>query len=250
MIIDSHVHLGGSRIFDTIIDEENLISAMEKNNVDACVVQPLPGALPSSKEVHDKIFNLAKKYPKKIFGLVSINPHIPKKELKYEVERCIKELGFVGIKCHTIGHSVNPLSEDGDLIFNLANKLNIPINKHTGIDIAFAYPSLNIPKAKQYPELKIVLAHSGMGTLASEAYVAAKECTNIYLETSWTSAEDIEWFIKEVGSNRIMMGSDIFNNACYNQAVELKKYEVINIKDEDRINCLYKTAKEVFNLDI
>lgn len=54
-------------------------------------------------------------------------------------------------------------------------------------------PSLNIIKARQYPNTRIILAYSGMGSmLLTEAYITAKECENIYLETSWTSAEDIE----------------------------------------------------------
>ncbi len=250
MIIDSHVHLGGSSVFGTRVDEENLINTMKTNMIDACIVQSLPGALPSEKEVHNEIFSLSKKYPKKIFGLASVNPHLQKKQVIHEIERCIKDLGFVGIKCHTFGHSVSPLSESGDLLFKLADELDVPIVVHTGSGIPFSCPSLNMIKAKQYPDLKIILAHSGTGILIGEAHLAASEYENIYLETSWNSAEDIEWLIDSLGTEKVMMGSDIYNSACYNQAIELEKYKIINISDEDRDNCLYMTAKKIFNLDI
>jgi predicted TIM-barrel fold metal-dependent hydrolase len=48
------------------------------------------------------------------------------------VERCVKELKFVGVKLHTIGHGVNPLTEDGDLVFATAFELGIPAMVHTG----------------------------------------------------------------------------------------------------------------------
>ena len=250
MIIDTHVHLGKSNVFDAGISEENLLSSMENNGVDACIVQPLPVMGKEVSKVHDDIYKLANNHKGKIFGLASINPHLPRKEVKYELERCIKELGFVGIKCHTIGHSVNPLSEDGDFLFKMADDLGVPLNVHTGNGIVFAAPSLNIPMAKKYPDLKIVLAHSGMNILLAEAFVAAGECENIYLETSWTPAEGIEGLIKSVGSKRILMGSDIYDESCYNQAVELKKYEIINIPKEEKEDCLYKNAIKVFGLKI
>lgn len=251
MIIDSHAHYGYSNIFNTSVTEKRLLETIDENDIDACIIQPLPvSSIEEAAKIHHEIFELTKKYPKKIYGLASINPHLKEKEVIYEIEKCIKEYGFVGIKCHTVGHFVNPLSEDGDLLFNLANKLGVVINVHSGNGLVAASPSLNILKARQYPQLKIVIAHAGMQILATEAFVAAKECGNIYLETSWTSAEDIDWFVRELGSEKIMMGSDIFNESCYNQAVEVAKYRIIDLSDEDRDNCLFKTANRVFNLEL
>lgn len=251
MIIDSHVHYGYSKIFDSGVKEKSIITSMEINCVDISILQPLPVAtLEEATILHKGIYKLSKKYPKKIFGIASVNPNLPEKEVVLELERCIKEYGFVGIKCHTIGHSVNPLSKSGDLLFKSANKLGVAINVHSGNGIVFASPSLNIIKAREYPELKIVIAHSGMQILTAEAFVAAKECKNIFLETSWTPAEDIEWLVNALGSQKIMMGSDIFNDSCYNQHIELEKYKIINLTSEERDNCLYRTAGNVFNLNL
>ncbi len=112
-------------------------------------------------------------------------------------------------------------------------------------------PSLNIIKARQYPNTRIILAYSGMGSmLLTEAYITAKECENIYLETSWTSAEDIEWLVKNIGGDRILFGSDFYSDSCYRQIIEIEKYKIINISDEYKVNCLFKKSKEVFNLNI
>lgn len=251
MIIDSHLHYGYSNIFGTGVSEDKLISTMESNNVDVSIAQPLPVmTAEEAKKMHFDIYKLTQKYPKKIFGIASINPHLPKKEVTAEIEKCIKEYGFVGIKCHTLGHAVNPLSESGDLLFSLANRLEVPINVHSGNGMVFASPSLNIPKARQYPELKIVIAHAGMHIFLAEAFVAAKECKNIFLETSWTPAEDIEWLIKEFGSEKVMMGSDIYNDLCYNQHIELEKYRIIDLTEKQKEDCLYMTANRVFDLKL
>jgi len=249
-IIDSHCHLGGCSVFGFDINEESLLKNLENNKVNAAIVQPFPGAQPDSRSVHDRIFKLSKKYPKKIFGIASINPNIGEKQVRYEIERCIKELGFVGVKCHTLGHAANPLLPAGDLIFKIASELSVPVNVHTGQGPVFAAPSLNILKARQYPELKIILAHSGMMIFTPEAFVAASECKNIYLETSWNTAEDIEWLINTIGSKRIMFGSDVYNNSMYNQKVELYKYEIINITKEQKTDVFFNTANNIFNLNL
>jgi len=251
MIIDSHVHYGYSNIFDSGITEKSLMESMEKNGVCSCIVQPIPmTTAEEAKEAHNNIYKLTKKYPKRIFGLVSINPHLPKREVIYEIEKCVKEYGFVGIKCHTIGHAVNPLTENGNLLFSMASKLDVVLNVHTGNGIAFACPSLNILRARQYPDLKIVLAHSGMHIFLAEAYVTAKECKNIYLETSWTPAEEIEWLVKELGSNKILMGSDVYNDSCYNQHIELEKYRLINLTEKEKEDCLFNNANNIFKLKL
>jgi len=249
-IIDSHCHLGSCSVFGFDINEESLISKLDENNICSAIVQPFPGAIPDAKSVHDRIYNLSQKYPKKIFGLASINPNLPKKEVKYELERCVKELGFVGIKCHTLGHGVNPLGPSGDLIFNTASRLKVPVNIHTGQGIVFGAPSLCIPKARQYPELKIVLAHSGMMMLLPEAFVAATECENIYLETSWTAAEDIKWLIESLGQHRVMFGSDAYTNEMTNQKVEIFKYNNIGLDDDKKNDVFFDTANKIFNLKL
>ena len=46
--------------------------------------------------------------------MTSVNPQFISLEAwPSEIERCIKELGFVGIKLHIVGHALFPASKDG-----------------------------------------------------------------------------------------------------------------------------------------
>lgn len=249
-IIDSHCHIGSCSVYGLDINEENLLKNLKDNEIDIAIVQPFPGAQPDAKSVHDRIYKLSQRFPKKIFGIASVNPNLGEKQVSYEIERCIKELGFVGIKCHTHGHAVNPILPSGDLLFKIASKMDVPINVHTGQGGIFAAPSLNILKARQYPGLKIVLAHSGMMIFTPEAYVAALEADNIYLETSWIPAEDIEWLVNSLGSDRIMFGSDAYTSTMLNQKVEKYKYRIINLSKKQKEDVFIHTAKKVFNLNL
>ena len=144
------------------------------------------------------------------------------------MERCVKDLGFVGVKLHTIGHAVNPLSEDGDLVFATAYELGILAMVHTGPGVPFALPSLCIPAAQKYPGLNIILAHAGFAVFSAEAQVAASVCGNLYLETSWCIGEDIRWMIDTIGPERVMMGFDLPSNV----PVEIAKYRALDLDSE------------------
>ena len=245
-IVDIHCHLGHCNVFDLDTPEETLMGAIEKNKVDAAFVLPYPGA-PDVKKTHNDIVKLMKKYPKKIFGVVSLNPHQDEKEYNAEVDRLIKDEGFVAIKLHTIGHAINPLSQDAKKVFEAAKRHKVPVMIHTGAGIPFALPSLVIPVAQAYPDVAMVIYHCGMGHVYStEAYIAAKLCKNVYLETSWISITEKTWFVGDLGSERIIMGADLPEN----QAVEIFQFKAMNLSDKDLANVLGENAIKLFKLKI
>ncbi|MHB1275873.1 MAG: amidohydrolase family protein [Candidatus Humimicrobiaceae bacterium] len=246
MLIDTHQHLGPCYIFDIEVTKEELIKTMDGNEIEASIIQLFPG-VSDYKAQNDKIIELCRELPKRFFGLIDINPHLPEKEFNYEADRLMKTSVFKAIKLHTIGHSISPLSNDANKVFNFARKNNIPVMVHTGPGIPFALPSLVIPKAKEYKDVNFILAHSGSAQIFSpEAYVAASICDNIFLETSWTSIGDKSWFISAFGSERIMFGADV----PINVSVELFQFKALDLNDKDIKNIMAETAKKVYKIEI
>lgn len=242
-VVDAHAHLGKCCVFDLASTEEALLARMDESGIDATIVQPYPGAK-NAAETHDRIAELCAKYPERFFGLASVSPHGDRQAYRREVERCVRALHFVGVKLHTIGHGVNPLSEDGQYVFSTAAELGIPVMVHTGPGMPFALPSLCIPAAQKHPDLKIILAHAGFAVFSAEAQVAASVCRNLYLETSWCIGEDIRWMISTIGTDRVMMGSDLPSNV----PVEVAKYKALNLDREVYDQVMGGNAIEVFNL--
>lgn len=242
-VVDAHAHLGECCVFGLVSTEEELLRRMDENGIDATVVQPYPG-VKDAPETHDRIAELCAKHPGRFFGLASVSPHGNHEAYRREVERCVQELDFVGVKLHTIGHGVNPLSEDGDFVFATAHELGIPAMVHTGPGIPFALPSLCIPAAQKYPGLKIILAHAGFAVFSAEAQVAASVCGNLYLETSWCIGEDIRWMISTLGPERVMLGADLPSNV----PVEVAKYKALDLEPEVYDKVMGGTAIEVFKL--
>src|SRR5207244_908216 len=104
-IIDVHSHLGYDEIFELDFPAEALVRNQELNHVDITIVQPaLTVQLATAQRLHDAIAELAEGHPGRFYGMADPNPHLTEAEYRREVTRCIRDLGFVGIKLHTLAH--------------------------------------------------------------------------------------------------------------------------------------------------
>ncbi|MEM2929991.1 MAG: amidohydrolase family protein [Thermoproteota archaeon] len=244
-IVDAHAHLGYDYVFEHDFNLQDLLTGIERNDIDISIVQPgITFDLETVVKQHNDIAELSKKMPGRIFGVANPNPHLPRSKYREELERCVKDMGFVGVKIHPFAHAVNPNGSTGRSVFEAALELKIPVMIHTGSGIPWSLPSMLMPIAREFPKLKIILAHSGGNLFAEEALLIAGTHPNIYLETSWTPSSAIHRFSKVLGPNRIMFGSDHPENA----ATELTKFRSIGLNRNELEWCLGKTAIEVFNI--
>lgn len=247
-VIDVHAHLGDDVVFDHHITEKDLLEGYRNTPVKGAIVQPsLPRfSLEANREIHDRIAGFCRECRElKLWGMASIYPHFTHEEYREEAYRCVRELGFVGLKLTPIGHAVDPESEDGMFAFSVADELGVPMMVHTGSGFPFADPLKVVKAARTFPNLKIVLAHAGMGMFTHQAVYAARECPNIYLEPSWVGVFDTGVIYREIGPDRMLFSSDHVNNV----PVELEKYKtVIPRGDWERV--FARTAEMVYNIGL
>jgi predicted TIM-barrel fold metal-dependent hydrolase len=244
-IVDSHSHLGPCRVFDLDHLEDDLVAQMNQYEVDANLVQPFPGA-PSAAAVHDRVAALATQHPKRIFGIASINPHQDRDAYFAELSRCVTDLGFVGVKMHTIGHAMNPGGADGTTVFESAKQLGIPVMVHTGPGIPFAAPTSLVVQLKRFPEVPVVMAHGGYSIFAGEAIAVASMFPQVSMEISGSGLINVRSMVNTLGANRVMYGSDLIANV----PVMLTLVRSIGLSADDEAMVLGGTAKEIFGLDV
>jgi len=247
MIIDTHTHLGYDYVYEEDFSLKDLLTNMEKNKVDISIVQP--GTVLDLRTVisqHNAIADLSKDMHGKIFGMANPNPHLQRTIYHKELNRCVNDLGFVGVKLNPPAHAANPNQSIGRKVFETAMDLGVPVMVHTGSGIPWSLPSALIPVARDFPDLKIILAHSGGSMFASEAALTAQLCPNIYLEASWMPGFIVYRFCKTLGADRIMFGSDHGDNV----ATEVTKFRNMGLTDEELEWCLGKTAAKVFKISI
>ncbi len=248
MIIDSHAHLGYDEVFDMGINEDELVTACDTHGIYGAVVQPLIQRpyIEDTRQIHNRIYRLCQKYPGRFWGMISMNPHFRPEDFDAEAERCVKELGFVGIKMTPAGHGVNPSKKNGMHVFEVAQKLNIPVMVHTGSGIPFSDPINLLPAARAFPDVRMVIAHGGGELMATQAILLAEEFSKVYIEPSWSSVLTIGAMLKAVGPKKLMFSSDL----PVNIPVELAKYRSMITDENDLEQILSGTAIEVFGLNI
>jgi len=242
-IIDVHTHIGKCNVFDLFSSSAELLESQRANHVSRTIIQPFPGA-PDPKKVHDEIANLSKELPGQVYGIVSLNPHIDHDTWISETERLVRDEGFVGIKIHTIGHAVNPLGNDALMVFETAKRLGVPVMIHTGPGIPFSLPSLVLPRARQFPDIPIVLAHAGWGILVGEAIVASSLEKNLFVEPSHVAVVDKLGLLANLGADRILLGSDLPSNLSN----EINQIKSISDSDKSMKKMLGGNAKRIFKL--
>ena len=241
--VDAYCHLGDCCIYETTVGETELVAALDANRVSAVIVQPFPGA-PNPVEVHDRIARLGGKHPGRVFGVANATPHIDRDRYHREIERCVKELGFVGVALNTLGHVVNPNGRDARTVFEVARELSIPIVVETGWGVPFGLPSALLGRAREYSDVKIVLSPAGAGPYIQEAFVLARECSNVYVSTPWCRGVDVKWLIDELGASRVLLGSDLPSNL----EAELAKYRSLGLFYFQQYQVLGQNAIDVFGL--
>ncbi len=246
LILDAHAHLGHDVVFDEEGTEEELLEWHERCQISGAIIQPFVPRpyLSDTEAIHDRIAAMCKKHSGRYFGMASINPHLRPEEYEGEAARCVKELGFVGVKLTPIAHAAHPASRDGRHVFEVASALNVPVMVHTGAGIPFADPAAVETAASSFTKVPIILAHAGTDLFFAQALSLARRYEHVYLEPSWLSILNVRKALHTVGPGKIMFSSD----HAVNIPVELCKYRTLLPPGEALSKVLGGTAREVFGL--
>lgn len=248
MIIDVHVHLGEDVVFDEEQTEAELLEFYQKYDVDGGIIQPYicRPYIKDTRAIHDRIAKFTENREKRWWGMASINPHFRPADYDQETNRCVKELGFVGLKMTPIAHACHPSSKDALHVFEICRGLNVPLMIHTGAGVPFSDPISVAKAAEMFPDVPVILAHAGSEIHNQQAtYLAAKH-DNLFLEPSWVGVIGVENMIRAVGCGKILFSSD----NIYQIPVELAKYRSIIKNQTDLEKVLYKNAVKIYNLKI
>ncbi len=244
-MIDAHAHLGWDCVFDEDFTKEALLHKHESLQVNTTIVQP--GTcfdLESVQMQHDAIAALAKAYPGQFYGMANPSPHLPEEVYMAEVRRCVKALGFVGIKLHPAAHAAPPGGKDSRKAFEAARELQVPLMIHTGAGIPFANPANILPLAEEFSDVSVVMAHSGMMITTGEVFIVMDHCANTYADVSWIGGFQVERLVKRFGAHRLLLASDHAENC----STEIEKIRSSRISEEDKSWILGKSAEKLYKL--
>jgi predicted TIM-barrel fold metal-dependent hydrolase len=144
----------------------------------------------------------------RLTGCAIINPHFGERAVA-ELERCVGEWGIRGLKLMPTFHGYPVHTAVADPLVKKVRELGIPLTVHSG---SWNAAPLQISVlADRYPEVPIIMEHSGYRWYMPDALAAAQRSPNIYLGLSIIATETamvIDIF-KAVGPERMLFGSDV-----------------------------------------
>jgi len=206
-IIDSHVHLGKHFGKNPVyfLDIEKLIKNMDRVGIEKSIVFPL--FLQNPETDNEYINNCAKKYPDRIVPFLCIK--LWEDNQLNVIRKYVEEYKFLGIKLHPTlqGFAMDDIKLLVKLFEYCKNK-GLLVTAHGAGDSPFNMPYQFEEIANAFPEVNIIMAHSGFMWACNQAIKVAKRNKNIYLDMTATGSNTVREAIEEIGAEKIVMGSD------------------------------------------
>ena len=217
-----HEHVWFRSIAEPVLNVEHMERQMEvfdrfgfdKTVVSLPITQMKRCPAEMFQRANATVYEAMKRYPQKVYGMAYVHPgHL--REALYEIDRCVQDLGMVGVKLYRDYFMDDPVQYP---IIEKCIDLDIPIMMHamrcmdrhnhlmnphtsTGVHIANA--------AKRYPEAVFQLGHFTITDWEYELKAIAPY-ENIYTDMSGSAYDrpQMEQAVKMLGAKRILFGTD------------------------------------------
>lgn len=201
-----------------------------------------------------------------VHALCNVDPRDPKAGELLEREM---KAGYRGVKLYPVNRCYKLSSPECRPFFEAANELGANMIIHYGVtvdpsgDLGYADPIDLSPVARDFPDLKFVIAHFGAGWLDSVLRLAY-QCKNVCVDTSGTNnwmdyyvpkmtlAEVFERALTALGPERVLFGTDSGTTKPYRtwiRYMQQRTLEELGLSDADRDLILRGNAARIFRLD-
>ncbi|DAA97951.1 TPA: hypothetical protein CPT96_11120 [Candidatus Gastranaerophilales bacterium HUM_10] len=268
MIIDAHTHIGNS--FWGQFSPEFLLDIIG-DDVDIAICSNLEGidSFTGKDEIECNLdmLNACKKFPKlKPLAVCEVD----RTENADKIRKLLSEHPqFIGLKFHPEFTKLRADSDKYNDYLKVAQEYKKPCLYHSGhIRSRFSSPELIYKKAKEFPDVPIILGH--LSTTTRECHERAieimlesieKEDATLYADVSWVEIEDVILLIESLKNtkkgdytHRIMWASDApvgdFNQKKKIYAANLAKFQSAikeSFNDETLLNALlYQNAIQLY----
>lgn len=245
-ILDSHVHLKHGDAAGTEYSADTIVRTMDEVGIHESVVFAMSTTTRRSIEMATAA---VEKYPDRLIPYVYALPNYERPAIK-EIEEVLDGRLFRGIKihageCRLAEYIVDP-------VFELAAKYDVPCL----VDCLGNYPVAQ-RLATKFPQTKFIVAHIGRYLSTDKKLLdrfigLAKQHPNVFLDVSGVVLlEKIEKAVAEIGSRRILWGTDGPDkkpDTVTFARTELNKILGLTISRQDKAAILGQTARRLLKL--
>lgn len=208
-VIDCHCHMGYWHNFNVPSGSaEGMLESMDALGIDIACVTAHASIGPDYKYGNDIVMEAVKKYPSRFVGYATVNPNYPG-NMKSELDRCFAAPGMKGIKFHPSCHGCPVDYKNYQTAYEMAQERKMPVLIHVwgGGNVA------DVDRlAGHYPDARFIMGHAG-GDVRSmeEAIRVVNRHENVYADLALSTVFEgnVEWLVKEMGSKKVLYGSDM-----------------------------------------
>lgn len=198
--LDAHTHLGSNDPDGYRCAREELVEALEHIDGRAIVfpMQEPDGYAPAN----DMVVREAEASGGRLFPFCRLDPQA---NALAEAERMLAQ-GARGIKLHPRAEQFGLDHPGLAPVFALADERRLPVLCHAGRGI----PALGrhaVEACSRYPGMRLILAHAGISDLAW-IWRDAGDHPNLFFDTAWWSASDLQALLALVPPGQVLMASD------------------------------------------
>jgi len=170
-----------------VADSEHHLAAAEP--VATTIVLGFKSRYLDAEIPNEQVADYVRLHPEKLIGFAGIDPTNPV-EAKAELLRAKSDWGMPGLVVAPAAQDFHPSDTRALRVFEAAQDQQMPVLFHTGIHISsetkleYARPFLLDEIARDFPDLKIIIAHMGYPWVSETLVLLAKH-ENVYSEISW-----------------------------------------------------------------
>lgn len=269
-VIDFHIHIGLKehwhewihdyqkssesdfyKRYDELIDPEKFATYLRNHDIVKAVILPDVCPITTGMVPNEYVFEFCEGHDIYI-PFCTVNPSLvthPEQELKRYIR-----MGAKGIKLYPPYNHFYPNDSRLSLLYALAQEARLPVLLHTGSSVfkgsklKYADPIYLDDVATDFPELVLVMAHSGRGLWYDKAFFLSRLHPHLYMEISGLPPKNLLNYFPDMEKSRdkFIYGSDwpavktIFSN--------IEAIQKLPLTEESKKKILYENAARILGV--
>ena len=245
LIIDCHCHMGYWRNFNLPCGSaEGMLASMDTLGIDIACAAANSSICADYRYGNNMVIEAVTKYPGRFAGYATINPNYPD-DMQDELDRCFANPGIKGIKVHPSSHGCPIDYKNYRIVYETADRKQCPVLIHVWGSAAVAAVDRI---ARQYPGARFIMGHAGADIRAmEEAIDVVNRHGNVYadLAISLVREGNVEWFVKEMGSKKVLYGTDM---PFFDPRSAFGRVAFADISDEQKKDVFGRNMERLLNI--
>jgi predicted TIM-barrel fold metal-dependent hydrolase len=233
IVIDFHIHVGlyhevhpwvtewmktqggdPENLDEEVLTPENFTDYMRENGVDYGVALAELSPITTGTMSNEAVLGFCQEVDC-LIPFCNINPFLVA-DLPGELDRLVNEMGFKGMKLYPTYQHFFPNSNRLYPLYAKAEELGIPVMLHTGSSVfkgarmKFGDPLYLDDVAVDFPDLTLLMVHSGRGFWYDRAFFLAKLHPNLYMEIAGLPPQKLLTYFPDLErlADKVIFGSD------------------------------------------